>query len=181
MVIEELKDLEFKSESDYKKYVGLLKSLAKDESQFNRERHINILRTKQHVYGLVMKDVRAIAKAISKGNWAGFLKLAKDDSYEEVLIQGIVIALVKDLDKQISLYERWVKKIDCWASCDSVCGSMKLLKKSKDKAKYFNYFASLAFSGREFVARFGIITLMTCYMEEEWIDGIYNIDRKSVV
>lgn len=165
-------------EKTYSEFKEKLKSLAKPESEFDRQRHIAIIATKQYVYGLKMCDIHALAKEISKNEPLEFLKLAKNDSYEETLIQGIVIAGIKDLELQKNLFLKWVKNIDSWSTCDATVSSMKILKKSKEKGKYFEHYENLCFSSKEFVARFGIIVLMTCYLEEEYIDELLAMCKK---
>lgn len=163
------------SSEDYAEFLEKLKSLAKNESEFDKKRHIAILNTKQYVYGLAMADIRNLAKEILKTDYMSFLKIAKNDSYEETLIQGLVIAGIKDLGLQQKLLTEWIKNIDNWSTCDSVVSTLKSLKKSKEKTKYFEGYKNLCFSSDEFVSRFGIITLMLCYLEVEFIDEILKM------
>lgn len=166
------------NEKTYNEFKEKLKSLAKYESDIDRQRHLAIINTKQYVYGLKMSDIRALAKEISKNEPLEFLKYAKNDSYEETLIQGIVIAGIKDLEIQKKLFLDWVQNIDSWSTCDTTVSSMKVLKNSKEKNKYFEHYENLCYSGKEFVARFGIIVLMVCYLEEEYIDELLSMCKK---
>lgn len=161
----------------YNDYLAKLKSLAKYETELDRKRHLAIINTKQFVYGLKMCDIRALAKEISKNEPLKFLKIAKNDSYEETLIQGIVIAGVKDLKLQKELFVSWIKYIDNWSTCDTTVSSMKPLKNSKTKQDYFEFYKDLCYSEQEFISRFGIIVLMSCYLEEEYIDSILDIAK----
>jgi len=163
------------SAEDYVKFVKHLKSLSKNESIEDMARHKAIINTKREVLCMPMASIRKVAKQISAGDIVSFLKFADGESYEEVLICGLVIAEIKDLDLQIKMFDEWKDKIDCWAICDSVCSSMKKLKLSKDKGKYFKYFCELCYNKEEFISRFGLITLMVNYLEEEYIDEILKI------
>lgn len=166
------------NEKTYSEFIAKLKSLAKPESELNRQRHIAILRTQKYVYGLAMSDIRALAKEVRKTEFLSFLKIAKSDSYEETLIQGLVIAEIKDLDLQYELFSDWIKNIDSWAICDSTVTTMKTLKKSKEKSKYYEKYEEFCYSQEEFVARFGIIVLMVCFLEEPYINRILNMCEK---
>lgn len=161
----------------YNDYLAKLKSLAKYETELDRKRHLAIINTKQFVYGLKMCDIRALAKEISKNEPLEFLKVAKNDSYEETLIQGIVIAGIKDLKLQKELFLSWIKNIDNWSTCDTTVSSMKPLKKSKAKQECFEFYKNLCYSEKEFISRFGIIVLMSCYLEDEYIYSILDIAK----
>ena len=163
------------TQKEYDDFVLFLKSLSKNESVEYLERHVKILNTKQNVYALSMVNIRLIAKSIAKGNYLNFLNIAKDDSYEEVTIQGLVIAYLKDLKTQTKLLNNWVCKIDNWSSCDTVVSTMKSLKASPEKAKYFEHYKKMCFDKREFVARFGIVCIMVNYLEPAYINEILNI------
>ncbi len=168
---------DWNKDETYKDFLADIKSKAKQENAEDYKRHVAIINTKQYVYCLKMSDIRNISKQISKGDYECFLKNAKNDSYEETLIQGIVIASIKNLDTQIEYLKKWVKIIDNWGACDSTISTMKLLGKSKNKANYFDFFYDLCFSEREFISRFGIVTIMCYYLEREYLSKILEMCR----
>lgn len=166
-----------KNSEDYKNYLNLLKTLSKNEIIEDVERHKRIINSNQEIIGISMKNIRDVAKNISKNSKESFLKLAGQKTvynsyYEETLIEGLVLAEEKDLEKQFLLLKEWSKKIDNWSTCDSVVTTLKGLKKSKEKDLYFEKYKSLCFDKNEFVSRFGIVVLMSCYLEEHYIDAI---------
>ena len=165
---------------DYQKFVLYLENLSKDESVDDYERHKKIINSKQKLIGISMKNIRLISKYILKNFEDMFLdiaktKEAKDAYFEETLIEGIVIANIKDLDRQIEKLKIWANKIDNWSTCDSVVTSLKILKKSSKKDNYFADFVRMCFSEYEFISRFGIVVLMSVYLDENHIDKIYQI------
>ena len=170
-----LNSIDWNDKKSYDFYLNLIKTNSKTETVAYHERHVKILNTKQKVYALSMAYIRGIEKAISKGDYESFLKNAKDGSYEEVTIQGLVIAQIKDLSQQTRLLNEWVKKIDNWSSCDTVVSTMKGLKRSKNKDDYFEHYKNMCFDAHEFVARFGIVCLMVNYLEEPYIDRILTM------
>ena len=101
----------------YADFLADIKSKSKQEDAEHYARHKAIINTKQYVYALKMSDIRLIAKQILKGDYDSFLKVAKNNSYEETIIQGIVIAQVKDIEKQIQYLKSWIKNIDNWSTC----------------------------------------------------------------
>lgn len=168
------------TEEDYEKFTEYLLTLAKDESINDKKRHKAIINSNQEIIGITMKNIRFIAKYISKVCAKDFLDLTKNKKsqnsyYEETLIEGLVIADLNDLENQISRIKTWSNKIDNWSTCDSVVTSLKKLKKSKTKERYFEDFKNLCYSKKEFIARFAIVVLMTIYLNNEMIDDIFEI------
>ena len=154
----------------------ILLSNKKYENELDKERHARIINTKREIIGVSMANIRKIAKTISKENCQEFLEFSKnrnflEEYYEEILIEGLVIANLKDFENMTNNLSWWLKKIDSWAFVDSVCSTMKVLKNYQDE-KYFDYFYNLCYSNQEFVARFGIISIMCNYLNEKYIDRI---------
>ena len=175
-------DFDFKitSERGYKNLVDYLKSVSKNETIEDKKRHVAILNTKQEVIAIPMSNIRKIAKKIFKNGYDWFLDYSlkndyKTEFYEETLIQGLVIAEIKDLNKQKELFEVWVCKIDNWSTCDTVVSTMKGLKDSNNKNKLFKFYLNLCYSNKTFVSRFGIIVLMTCFLEDGFVDDVLKM------
>lgn len=176
--VEILNTIDWNDKKSYSIFLNLLKSLSKTESVENHARHVKILNTQLPVYALSMANIRLVAKNIFKGNYMNFLTVVKTNSYEEVTIEGLVIAQIKDLNLQTQLLANWATKIDNWSSCDTVISSLKALKKSQNKSKYFGHYKHMCFDEREFVARVGIVCLMTNFLEEDYIDDILAICKQ---
>lgn len=165
------------TEKDYNRIPKIIKLYQKQETPENAERHKKIINSEQKIVCVSMSNIRMIAKAILKGGEKTYLEIAKtrnkeNELYEETLIQGLVIAGIKDLDRQMKELEWWICKIDNWGTCDSTVSTMKGLKKAKDKDRFFDFYYNLCFSEKEFVSRFGIVTLMVYFLEEKYIDKI---------
>ena len=173
-------DYKIENKKDYEEFLKDLQLLSKNETIEDHERHIAILNTKQKVIAISMANIRKFAKKIFKAGYEKFLEISlpnnfHDEFYEETLIQGLVIAEIKDLEKQKDYFKKWMHKIDNWSTCDTVVSTMKGLKNSKDKNKHFEFYHSLCFDKGEFVSRFGIIVLMTCFLEDAFIDKILEM------
>ena len=153
----------FKSETDYKKFVDFLASDEVERVSFP-EKHKKVLNTNRKIYYLTNASIKQIAKKIAKTDPEGFLEYVKNESFEEVLIWGLVITSLDSLGEQIERLDKWKEVVDCWALVD--CLDTKKLKGSLDKDKYFGYFEELCYSEKEFVARLGIIMLMYNYLED---------------
>ena len=82
-------------QKDYEEYIEYLKSLQEEDY---RKFHQKLTTTKYEILGLRVPLQRKIAKEISKGNIEEFLSFCQNTYYEEVNIEGFVLASIKDLD-----------------------------------------------------------------------------------
>ena len=164
-----------KTKAEYDKFVRELSGYSKNESVNYLERHKAVINTNRKIICLSMQMMRTLAKQILAGEPDEFLKVASPVSYEEVMIYGLVIAGMKDINQQLEWLEKYIGLIDSWALCDSVISTFKTLSKKVNKDKCFEYFCNLCFSSEEYVARYGLVTLMSYYLEDEYIDKILEI------
>lgn len=151
-----------------------LQSRAKAESIEDRARHIAVLNTSRYVYGLTMSEIRGLASEILKLDPIGFLDSLCGESYEEVMIEGLVIVGLKPRDEIYERLKSWIEKIDCWSLCDSVITTMKFLKSGPLREKYFEFFMDISMSEKEMVSRFGIVGLMQQFIDDEHIDRVLS-------
>ena len=96
-------------EKDYEEYLEYLKSLREEEYQ---KFHQKLTTTKYEILGLRVPLQRKIAMEISKGNIEEFLEFCQDTYYEEVNIEGFVLAKIKDLALLEKYFDSFLLKID---------------------------------------------------------------------
>ncbi len=126
-----------------------------------------------NICGIRVPQLRKLAKEIAKGDWRGFLKVAKDDTYEEKLLQGIVIGSAQtNIKETIGLIENYVKKIDNWAQCDSFCSSLKVTKTNKNQM--LNLIKKCLNSEKEYSVRFAVVMLINYYIEDEYLEFVLD-------
>ena len=170
-------EISIKNEKDYQDYVNIIKSFSKNESVNYLERHKAILNTHQEVIGVAMANIRKLAKQVFKGGYDSFLEISLpktiiSQTYEETLIEGLVIAQIKPTEIQFKYLEKWLPKIDNWATCDSTTSSFKYLKMNDE---CFPWFYKKCFSSEEFVARFGITIVMNNFLDKKYLDKIFDM------
>lgn len=169
--------LVIETESDYLNYLKTIKSFSKNESINDLKRHKAILNTNQEVIGVAMANIRKLAKQIFRGDYQKFLEISlpktkETQTYEETLIEGLVIAEIKSKDEQFKYLDLWLPKIDNWSTCDSTTASFK---HSKLNDEYFEYFYEKCFSNEEFISRFGITILMNNYLDKKYLNQIFEM------
>ena len=147
----------------------LLKEVDKTYKDFNQKQIPNI----NNILGVRVPVLRKISKEIYKNNWQDFLK-QEPQYFEEAMLQGMVIGLIKDEPNTILEYiETFIPQIDNWAVCDCFCSSLKFTKNNKELVwdflqKYLN-------SSEEYEIRFVLVMLLNYYIEEKYLDEIFKI------
>ncbi len=116
--------------------------------------------------GVRIPALRRLAKQIAKEDWQGFLDRAKEETSEEVNLQGFVIGYAKaDYDALLPYITRHVEKIDDWFLCDGFCATLKIVKKHKEA--FLKFLMPYVESNEEFKQRFAAVMLMNYYLEDE--------------
>lgn len=168
MKLEDISSIEWCKEN-YKEFVEFLLSL---QDLKYKEFHSGLTTTNYEIIGVRVPILKSIAKKILKTDVEKFFSLVSNKYYEEVFIEGIVLANSGEeiLDKYLV---KFIKKIDNWAICDSFCSSLKIV--SKKQGKYWIYFTGLIDSTKEFQTRVSLVVLMNYYLNDNYIDRILKI------
>ena len=79
--------------------------------------------------GVRLPKLRKISREIAGNDPQGYLKEARSDSFEEIMLQGMVIGCIPGKPEQVfPLIEDFLPKIDNWSICDSFCSSLKIAR-----------------------------------------------------
>lgn len=154
------------TQSDYNEFVEYLKTLA-DEKY--RQFSDGLVPGADLSIGIRMPIVRAIAKDISKGNYAEFLRCAKGKYREEVILHGLVMTLIKcDYPQLIEHIKEYANMVISWDTCDVVSfkGLKKYLPEMREDIEYFIY------NKNPWAVRYGFKILMDFYLTDEYIDMV---------
>lgn len=163
------------SEKDYQmKVTEPLKQLADCEYQAFTSR---LLPVTEHILGVRLPNLHKLAKKIGKEDWQGYLKKAKDSTFEEIMLQGMVIGEGKgEFEEIIPYIKSFVPKIHNWSVCDSFCTSLKITKKNKEDMwkLLVHYFES----EEEFELRFAVVMFLIYYVDAEYLSyGFTYFDK----
>lgn len=121
------------------------------------------------VIGVRLPQLRMIAKKIATQEWELYLKNASNESFEEVMLQGMVIGCLKvDLDELFVYVSSFIPKIDNWSTCDSFCSGLKVVKDHPDKT--WGFILPYLKGTEEYPVRFGIVMLIHYYASEQYIE-----------
>ena len=142
-----------------------------------KEFHSSLCPNVDKIIGVRVPELRKMAKEIAQQDYKNFSKNAKDEYYEELLLQGLVIGYAKiSIEETFEYLEKFVPKINSWAVCDTVCSNLKITKKHMKEMwefleKYIN-------SNKEYEIRFALVIYLNYFLTEEYIDKILEkIDK----
>ena len=140
-----------------------------------KEFHSSLCPNSNEIIGVRVPDLRNLAKEIVKtSDVEMYLKNAKDDTYEERLLQGMVLGLWKiDINSFVKYLEKFIPKINSWAVCDVSVAGFKIIKKNKEYIwKFINKYLN---SDKEFELRCVIVIMLDFYITEDYIDKVLEI------
>ena len=158
-------------------YEKLLVRLAEESDAKYRAFHAGLLPPGVKIMGVRMPVLKAIAQAIARGDWRGYLALSRNAWYEESMLQGFAIGCAKAEKEEIAGYlAQFFPRIDNWAVCDSTAANLKIVAKNPE------YFYPLAVkwaeSGEEYTARFGLVLLLDYYVARDRLPEIFSLAER---
>lgn len=150
----------------------LLKILYENKDEDFKTFNDKILNANIETIGVRTPVIKKIAKEISKSDYGRFLSNAKYDYYEQVLVAGLVISNLKDIDIVLSKLDVFIDKIDNWAVCDMVIANCKIIK--KHLSKVFGFICKNISSTNPWRVRVCFVMLLDYFVTEDYINDIFN-------
>ena len=146
----------------------------KDEKY--KEFSSKLTRTNYSIIGVRVPIIKKLAKDISKFNSFEYFDCLTNPFFEEVMLEGLLIGYLKDISEVINRLNKFIKKIDDWSVCDSVCSNLKITNKNRDIM--WHYIVSYKYSCKEFEVRFMLIMMLDYYLDEKYISKVFDIIDK---
>ncbi len=126
--------------------------------------------------GVRTSHLKKIAKRISKENYLEFFRLNRHKLYEENLIHGLVLGYLKlDFDELKPLLNDFFPYIKNWAICDLTCSNLKIFKIKNIKETCFREIKKYIKMKNPWVNRFGYVLLLNYFVEDNYIDRIFEL------
>ena len=132
--------------------------------------------------GVRIPLIRAMAKRLSLSGGEEWIEELMELSeaerlelfQEELTLWGMVIGLMRTEDRvRARLLDAWVPAINSWAVCDTANSTFKFME--RDRAYWYDYVLKYFSSKNEYELRFVVVTLMSHFMTDEYIDSILKI------
>ena len=128
----------------------------------------------ENILGVRLPKLRSLARRIAREDWRVYLESAEDDSYEEIMLQGIVIGCVDcPQAERLSLIRSFVPKMDNWGVCDSFCAG--LVFAAPPREEIWQFIQPYAASEAEFSQRFAAVMCLDYFLEDAWVDRVLSL------
>lgn len=127
--------------------------------------------------GVRIPVLRKIARKIVQQDWRVWLDGASDDTFEEVLLQGLVLGAARmPYVEAMERMQVYVQKIDNWSLCDSACNSFGFVREHPDES--WNLLLSYCYSGVEYQQRFGVVMFLCHFLTADYKDRLLAVLAK---
>lgn len=136
-----------------------------------------IVNTKMPVIGVRVSDLRRLARRLEPGTSAADISkllTAKNKSFDYVLLCGLLITHARLEDQTtIDLTKQYLPHVDSWAHID-----IFVEKKRRFAGDiWWDFALECLQSEAEFTVRYGVISLMTNFLDEAHIDQVFAVLR----
>lgn len=149
-------------------YQDLLTVLFKNSDEKYNSFNSKLLNTGVKTIGCRVPVLRKLAKLFT---WEEVIDLPENEYYETDLLKGIVLSGASlPFDKKTRILSEFILSIENWAVCD--CSVVKVPNDEKDN--YFEFFSSLLSSDKQFVCRYGIVNLLSNYLDDVYICRVFE-------
>ena len=150
-------------------YNDLIQTLIDNSDKQFDEFNNKIINSGVATIGCKIPFLRKIAKNLSMAEVESF---PAHQYFEVDLLRGVVVSTSKlpFAEKSAHLLH-FANIIENWAVCD--CSTVKVPK--NERQLYFDFFANLLPSQQPFVCRYGVVNLMSNYLDDEHIDKVFSL------
>ncbi len=126
-----------------------------------------------HILGVRLPVLRKMAKQLAQKDWKNYLSSASDDSYEEIMLQGMVLGYATgNLQEKEPFLRAFLPKIDNWSVCDSACSTIKLAKEQPEE--FWDFLMEYLHSPRVYEVRFTLVQMLDYYVTPAYLPRVLN-------
>lgn len=149
-------------------YITLVQTLYDNSNKQFDDFNNTIINSSVSTIGCKVPFVRQLAKQFSLDDVGSF---PVHQYYEVDLLKGIVVSQSKlPFAEKAPYLLAFAKTIENWAVCD--CSVVKVPKAEREQ--YFEFFCGLLQSNQPFVCRYGVVNLMSNYLDDAHIDKVFS-------
>ena len=157
-------------------YDDFIRHLYKNQDLKYKEFHKKLILT-NNLIGVRTPILKNIAKELSKRDYRSFILNNKHQIYEENMLHGLLLGYIKDDFNNVKeLINSFLPYIDNWAICDITVSNLKIFKTNKEIG--FKEIKKYLESNNPWINRFGYVLLLFYYIEDNYIDKIYELCKE---
>lgn len=124
--------------------------------------------------GVRIPEMRKIAKRVSKTDFWQYLDAEPKKYYEEIMIEGVVIASAPmSTMERLDYLANFVPKIHDWATCDCAASSFKI--RENEREEYWDFIMRYRKSTLEFEVRFMLVMILDHFIVDKYWARIIEI------
>lgn len=144
---------------------------AKAEESY-RKFSSGLLPDTEQILGVRLPVLRKYARQLIKRDWREYIKLNPPASFEEIMLQGMIIGYAEDIgaEERLQYVREYIPLIDNWSVCDSFCTGLKFVRENQQQV--WEFLQPYLESGEEFSIRFGIVLLLDYYINDTYIESV---------
>ncbi|MGI6607593.1 MAG: DNA alkylation repair protein [Erysipelotrichaceae bacterium] len=143
-----------------------------------------LTKTRYEIIGIRIPKLRKFAEKLLKEDGIEVLKELSDDTFEEVLLQGFIVAYAdKSITDKKILIDSYLYKCDCWSLIDSFASSLKLKGKDYEAGwLLLNEYKSnqILMKQYPYIERFVLCVSMNQYLTDQYITEILDYSEKLI-
>ncbi|MBP3487394.1 MAG: DNA alkylation repair protein [Roseburia sp.] len=126
------------------------------------------------IIGVRLPVLRELAKQLAKEDWRSYLAGASDETYEEIMLQGLVIGYARaPIEELLSYAKAFIPKIHDWSVNDGFCSTFKIARKYRETV--WEFLMQYRESENEFEQRVVAVMLMDHFLVEDYIDRVLAV------
>lgn len=124
--------------------------------------------------GVRLPKLRALARRLAKGDWAAYLDAAEDGTFEERMLQGMVIGYLNaPAEEVLARTAAFLPKIDNWSVCDSFCSGLKLAR--AEPQRVWDFILPCLADTHAFTVRFAVVMLLFYYIDAAHLPAVLKL------
>lgn len=128
----------------------------------------------QRILGVRIPELRQLACRLARGDFRAYLSEADNDTFEEILLQGLVIGKARmAFEEQVALMSSYIPKISNWSLCDSACAGFTFVRGHREYI--WNFLIPYWRSSKEYYQRFAVVMLMDHFVTDDFIDRLLEL------
>lgn len=123
------------------------------------------------ILGVRMPVLRKLAKQAAANGWQSFLRTAGFESYEEVMLCGLLIAYAPvELSRKLPVLRQYLPMLDSWALTDSIAPTLTVSFQELELLWQFSQ--ECIADTHTYSVRFGIVLMLRFFLTEDRIPQV---------
>ena len=152
----------------------ILEEIILNKDDGYKDFHAKLVPNVNNILGLRGPKAKEIAKKYANTDiGSDFFNSLPHTYYDENLVHGYMLGFLKtDMETLQKHLENFLPYVDNWAVCDSMVCGLKRYFKNIDRVSDFIF--SCLNSDKVYTVRFGIVSLLSYYINDSYVDRIFK-------